>query len=147
MSNSLQGTTSFRIPSAQHNVGRADHVEEDLRLRLVPRTSCGSSGNRGLEDKGSGKAIGGRGASPPGLQRLGDRICKICGAPGLASWGQSWPRALTTNPGARRASTWLHPLRSTHPPASYPRPRGASLCFTCCRYFPKEGKAVKPAAC
>lgn len=54
-------------------------------------------------------------ASPLGLQRLGDGICKICGAPGLASWGRSWSRALTTNPGARRAPTWLHPLRGTQP--------------------------------
>lgn len=136
---SFQGTTSFR--TSRHRAGGADNAEENPRLREAQGHVVGAQ-EQGVRE-GNQREV----ASPPGLQTWGDQISKICRAPGLPSWGRSGPRALTVSPGARRASAWLYPLRGTQPAPYTLLFQGTSLSFTCCCYFPKEGKTVKPATC
>lgn len=130
-----------------------------MRLREAQGHAVGA---QGLGAGGQGVREGNRReeASPLGLQRLGDGICRICGAPGLASWGRSWPRALTTNPGP----TWLHPLRGTQPGPHPPLlltlapggisllhllllfPQGGKNCQASCLLTPREDGPTHPKA-
>lgn len=134
---SFQGTTSFR--TSWHRAGGADNAEENPRLREAQGHVVGAQ-EQGVRE-GNQREV----ASPPGLQTWGDRISKICRAPGLPSWGQSGPRALTVSPGARRAVCLVTSLEgdttnSIHPPVPYLPPRALLSASPAAAISPRREK-------